>query len=281
MEEEKYICDICGQEFNALNILKGHITRNHLNNSDEDIEKLKAIISKYNLRVFECNLCGHRTLMKVPHAHFSRKHNMYLNEKNAPKYLRDVTSTIEQPPIKPDDQQEDDQQDNPRIDEAADDVDEIAPVDEEEPDHPAKPPEEDAIPISILDYTLLPDSNLAAVFSRDDGTTLKKVFAIGTVQAGDSVVISALVMGDNGILMPAFIIRGFSGIIETNSRPVQAVEAKKEKKEEKKGRFKLFRKKEKQEVKTLKPSETGEQDISEDIIKEMANLINKEESEEI
>jgi len=280
MEEEKYICDICGCEFNSLSTFKGHVTRDHLNNSDEDIEKLKALIAKYNLRVFECNLCGFRSLARLPYSHFL-SHNIRLGEGNVRKYLRDVTSTIEQPPIKPDDHQEDEQQDSPRIDEAADDVDDVTPVDEEQPDHPVEPSEEDAIPISILDYTLLPDSNLTAVFNRDDGTTFKKVFAIGTVQAGNSVVISALVMGDNGILMPAFIIKGFSGVIETNSRPVQAVEVKKEKKEKKKGRFKLFRKKEKQEAKALKPSGTGEQDISEDIIKEMVNLINKEESEEI
>ena len=282
---KKYKCDICGREFNSFGFFKGHITGNHLNNTDEDIEKLKAMITKYNLNVFECKICGQRFLSKTPTDHFFRVHNKRINEKNYTQYLSDVTSTIEQPPIKLDDQQEDEQQDSPQINEAADDVVEIAPVDEEQPDHPVKPSEEDGIPISILDYTLLPDSNLTAVFSRDDGATFKKVFAIGTVQAGDSVVISALVMGDNGILMPAFIIRGFSGVIENNSRPVRAVEAKKEKKEEKKGEkkgwFKLFGKKKRQEAKALKPSEIGEQDISEDIIKEMANLINKEESEEI
>ena len=189
MEEEKYyICDICECKFNSFGAFKQHITRDHLNNSDEDIEKLKALVAKYNLRVFECNLCGFRSLTEHPYSHFLRNHNIRLGKANTRKYLRDITSAIEQPPIKPDNQQEDEQQGNLQIEGATDDVDETLPRDDDQRDHPVEPSEEDAIPISILDYTLLPDSNLTVVFNRDDGTTLKKVFAIGTVQAGDSVV---------------------------------------------------------------------------------------------
>ena len=248
MKKKKYKCDICGREFNSLGFFKGHITGRHLNNSDEDIEKLRAMISKYGFKVFECVICGYRVLSQTPKNHFET-HNIHINEENYSEYLRDITSSIEQPPIKPiDDQQEDEQQGNLQIEGAADDVDKTLPRDDDQRDHPVEHSEEDAIPISILDYTLLPDSNLTAVFNRDDGTTLKKVFAIGTVQAGDSVVISALVMGDNGILMPAFIIRGFSNVIEDNSKLIQAgIEGNKKVKETKEIKEKKEKKKEKEE----------------------------------
>lgn len=74
--------------------------------------------------------------------------------------------------------------------------------------------------ITITDYKLLNNSNLSAMFvDVDNGAinTFRKIIAIGNVEVENSSIISAMIIGDNGLLTPTFIIPGFMRIVERDS----------------------------------------------------------------
>ena len=90
---------------------------------------------------------------------------------------------------------------------------------------PEEIPDEETMPeIIIKDYKLLNKSNLFAMFVDEEGTinTFKKVIAIGEVSIGDietnnTSIISAMIIGNDGLLTPTFIVPGFARIVERDT----------------------------------------------------------------
>lgn len=69
--------------------------------------------------------------------------------------------------------------------------------------------------IIIKDYKLLNKSNLSAMFVKD-GTidSFRKVVAIGTVEVSNTSVVSTMIIGDDGLLTPTFVVPEFARIVE-------------------------------------------------------------------
>ena len=71
--------------------------------------------------------------------------------------------------------------------------------------------------IIIRDYKLLNKSNLSAMFVKgDDGTidSFRKIVAIGTVEVSNTSVVSTMIIGDDGLLTPTFVVPEFARVIE-------------------------------------------------------------------
>ena len=81
---------------------------------------------------------------------------------------------------------------------------------------PTPPTEETPQEIIIRDYKLLNNSNLSAMFVKDDGTinSFRKVIAIGNVEVGNTSVVSTMIIGDDGLLTPTFVVPEFARIVE-------------------------------------------------------------------
>ena len=77
-------------------------------------------------------------------------------------------------------------------------------------------PQETTQEIIITDYKLLNNTNLSAMFTDENGTinTFKKIIAIGNVEIENSSIVSTMIIGNNGLLTPTFIIPEFARIIE-------------------------------------------------------------------
>ena len=77
--------------------------------------------------------------------------------------------------------------------------------------------EENFDSVLISDYKILPnDRQISAMFIDETETIVgfKEVIAVGTVDYEGSSVISAMVIGNEGILTPVFMMPGFKRIIE-------------------------------------------------------------------
>lgn len=70
--------------------------------------------------------------------------------------------------------------------------------------------------IIIKDYKLLNKSNLSAMFVKENGTidSFRKVVAIGTVEVSNTSVVSTMIIGDDGLLTPTFVVPEFARVIE-------------------------------------------------------------------
>ena len=70
--------------------------------------------------------------------------------------------------------------------------------------------------IIIRDYKLLNKSNLSAMFVKENGTidSFRKVVAIGTVEVSNTSVVSTMIIGDDGLLTPTFVVPEFARVIE-------------------------------------------------------------------
>ena len=69
--------------------------------------------------------------------------------------------------------------------------------------------------IIIRDYKLLNKSNLSAMFVKDGVIdSFRKVVAFGTVEVSNTSVVSTMVIGDDGLLTPTFVIPEFARVVE-------------------------------------------------------------------
>ena len=69
--------------------------------------------------------------------------------------------------------------------------------------------------IIITDYKLLNKSNLSAMFVKDGVIdSFRKVVAIGTVEVSNTSVVSTMIIGDDGLLTPTFVVPEFARVIE-------------------------------------------------------------------
>jgi len=72
----------------------------------------------------------------------------------------------------------------------------------------------------ISDYSLLDPGNFVAMFRFENtgNETYKKIIGIGTVIEDEKSTVSSLVIGDDGLIIPVFLIPEFVGIVEINSK---------------------------------------------------------------
>ena len=88
----------------------------------------------------------------------------------------------------------------------------------EEPETP-KTSDETPQEIIIRDYKLLNKSNLSAMFVKDGIIdSFRKVVAIGTIEVNNTSVVSAMIIGDDGLLTPTFVVPEFARIVEGEIR---------------------------------------------------------------
>jgi len=84
----------------------------------------------------------------------------------------------------------------------------------------------------ILSYDLVPEERqISAVFYTEDGVIqrFKQIIAIGDVEIGENKVVAALVLDDDGILFPSFVLPNFSRIVEGVQQEDKKVIKKKKK----------------------------------------------------
>ena len=80
-------------------------------------------------------------------------------------------------------------------------------------------PESNGLP-KITDYSLLSSDNFVAMFRFENtgNETYKKIIGIGSVIEEKKNTVSALVIGDDGLIIPVFMIPEFVGVVEIKSK---------------------------------------------------------------
>ena len=83
----------------------------------------------------------------------------------------------------------------------------------------ATTPEINGLP-KIIDYSLSSPNNFVAIFRFEStgNETYKKIIGIGTVLENDKSTVSALIVGDDGLIIPVFMVPEFVGIVEISSK---------------------------------------------------------------
>ena len=131
--------------------------------------------------------------------------------------------------------------------------------------------------VVIIDYKLLNNSNLSAMFVDENGTisTFRKVIAIGNIEIENSSVISAMIIGDDGLLTPTFIVPGFARIVERDTN--ELIQQKTQKKKTKFSFKFLKRKRMKIPAYERKPNENLSQELITQFSKHLQNKKFEEE----
>lgn len=145
-----------------------------------------------------------------------------------------------------------------------------------ETETPIKQPEaaENEASVTIKDYKILTNSNLSAMFMNENGVIqkFKKIVAIGTVEFGGNSAVSALIIGEDGILAPPLWVENFGRIIEGEVK-LPDTKVKKKKK------FGWLKKKKKPFKTEKKLGERESKVLSEELMAKFSQYVEEKEKE--
>ena len=128
--------------------------------------------------------------------------------------------------------------------------------------------------VIIKDYKILTNSNLSAMFMNENGVIqkFKKIVAIGTVEFGGNSAVSALIIGEDGILAPPLWVENFGRIIEGEVKLPDT-------KEKKKKKFGWLKKKKKPFKTEKKLGERESKVLSEELMTKFSQYVEEKERE--